>query len=117
MMFRRLLLFCLLLPGLLAAQGMTYNDEHKQFREPPFEKIYVRSDQICTFPEGVYYFDDYGNSTKVKGICADYDGLYVILVKYECPLCGRAWDESEPDYDFCCPIFHKRYNNNIWCPR
>lgn len=96
------------------AQSMSFNDEYKHQDEPAFEKIYVTPDQLCTFSDGVYYFDDEGNSSKVRATLHDLDGLYVLIVKHQCPLCGKAWSTAEPDDGYGCPIYQRRFHPRIW---
>lgn len=111
-----LLILLMGIPLALAGMGKTFNDEHKHFTEPPFEKIYVRPDQLCTFENGVYYFDEGGKTRKVRAVLNDCDGTYVIFIKHQCPLCGRSWNNNEPDEGYGCPIFQRRYHPSTWSP-
>lgn len=81
---------------------------------PPFEKIYVTQNQLVTFPDGTYYYDEMGNSTKVKTILCDSRGMYILIVRYQCPSCGRCWEKNKPDEGYECPIFHRQYGPWIW---
>lgn len=113
-MLHRLICLLLLTPCLLSALATTCNDRYKQQCEPAFEKIYVKQCQLCTFYDGTYYFDEEGNSTKVKAVLHDYDGMYIILVKHQCPLCGRCWEGDEPDDEHGCPIFQREVLPSLW---
>jgi hypothetical protein len=98
-------------------QGLSFSAEHKNPIEPAFEKVYVQIDQLVSTPNGTYYIDDNDQMTKVKSVLGDEDGLYVILIRYQCPLCGKTYSEKEPDAEYDCPIFKRKINSKIWLDR
>src|SRR5215472_9174852 len=102
------IIFLLVFHSSLSGQGLSFPATHKNPIEPAFEKIYVNSSQIVTMPDGKYYFDDNGKSTKAKAVLCDEDGMYVILINYQCPLCGRTYANSVPDDEYGCPIFQRQ---------
>lgn len=81
----------------------------------PFEKIYISCNQLINMPDGLYYYDQYGHQTKVKTVLGDEDGMYILVVNYECPLCGRKHSNSTPDEGYGCPIFMKEVLPKLWC--
>ena len=98
-------------------QGLSFSAEHKDPIEPAFQKIHVQPNELVSTPDGTYYIDENCQMTKVKTILGDEDGLYVILIRYQCPLCGRTYSEKEPDDEYGCPIFKRRVNSKIWLDR
>lgn len=115
MSFHALLLYILLLfPTFLPALAHSTHGEYKGEREPPFEKIYVTHADLCTFCDGTYYYDEKGETHKVRTVLHDDQGMYILLIKYQCPLCGLCYDEKEPDGEHGCPIFKRRYTKYVW---
>jgi|GEM_PF-5891955 len=106
--------FLCVLPAILPALAETYHDEYKGAREPAFEKIYVKQCDLCTFCDGTYYYDEAGEPHKVGTVLHDDQGMYVLLIKYQCPLCGLSWDDKTPDDEHGCPILKRRYHKYIW---
>ncbi len=95
-------------------QGLTFPPDHKTPREPAFEKIYVTHDQLVTFADGVYYYAPDGTSCKAHTVSFEEDGMFIITIKHQCPLCGRCWSETTPDEEWGCPIFKRRVHPKIW---
>jgi hypothetical protein len=108
------ILACLSFVGLAYGQGMVLPPIYKQCPEPAFEKIYIESCQLVMMPDGLYYFDDEGGSTRVKTVLSDYDGMYILKVKHQCPLCGRCFESSLREEEFGCPIFQRQVHPRIW---
>lgn len=103
------------LPQGLFCQGMVLPPTYKQHKEPAFEKIYVKSWQLITMPDGLYYYDDEGGSCKIKTVLADYDGMYILVVRKQCPLCGRCSSGFETDSDeWDCPIPKPKIHPRVW---
>jgi hypothetical protein len=98
----------------LYCQGLTFSSDHKGPIEPAFEKIYVSHDQLVTFADGVYYFAPDGTSVKARTVSFDEDGMFIITINHQCPLCGRCWSETTPDEEYDCPIFKRRVHPKIW---
>lgn len=109
-----IIILLLAFQGSLFAQGMSFPSDHKHPIEPAFEKIYVQGCQLVTMPDGLYYFDDNGGSTKVKTVLFDEDGMYVIVINYQCPLCGRTYANKVPDDEYGCPIFMRQVHPKVW---
>lgn len=80
---------------------------------PPFEKVYVDSSELVTFHDGTYYFDAYGNSTKINKLLCDANGSYFLVVYYQCPICNRCWT-TKPDEGYDCPLFMREVYPGIW---
>lgn len=110
-----LILLCLSLTCDLFSQGISYTRQDQFPVEPAFEKIYVHPHQLVNMPDGLYYYDDYGCSTKVKTVLGDENGTYLVMVKYQCPICGRTHANATPDEGYGCPIFMKQVLPAIWC--
>lgn len=91
-----------------------FTGENSCATEPPFEKFYVSPRQLVTFHDGIYYFDDNGYYTKVKTVLADCNGTYILIVNYQCPVCGRCWADNKPDDGYDCPIFQRKVAPGIW---
>lgn len=83
-------------------------------KEPPFEKIYIDKSQLVTFYDGTYYFDDMGNSMKVKTISSDCNGMYLLVIRYQCPSCGRCWENHQADEGYDCPLFKREVMPGRW---
>lgn len=113
-MFRLLFTLLFLFPFTLPALAQTYHDEFKGPKCEPFEKIYVKQCQLCTFCDGTYYYDDKGVPHKVDTVLHDDQGMYILLIKYQCPLCGLSWDDKFPDEEHGCPILKRRYHKYVW---
>jgi hypothetical protein len=101
-------------PGYIFSQGVSYSSNHKYPVEPAFEKVYVCAHQLVNMPDGLYYYDENGCSTKVKTVLGDENGTYLVLVNYQCSLCGRTHASKTPDEDFGCPLFMKQIHPKIW---
>lgn len=82
-----------------------FSQESCSARLPPFEKIYVTQEQLAAFHDGIYFYDQTGQRTKVKTLQTDCQGKYILIVYYQCPLCGRCWPNGKPHEGYCCPIF------------
>lgn len=106
-------LFLILLPQLTFCQGLRFSSDHKQDKEPAFEKIYVKSSDLVTLPDGTYYYDETGKPIKIRALLHDVDGMYIILVTHQCPLCGKCYSK-EMDEEYDCPIYKLRISPRVW---
>lgn len=95
-------------PAYLLSQGASYCSNHKYPLEPAFEKIYIQPNQLINMPNGLYYYDDCGEEIKVNTVLGDEDGTYIVVVNYQCPLCGRTYNTKTPDENYGCPLFEKQ---------
>jgi hypothetical protein len=108
---------CLFLFFVLIATGTIFDKvtaAENAPAEPPFEKVYIKSNQLLTTPEGIYYVNDQNQRRKVKTLLHDTEGLYVIFFTYECPLCGRRYENEIPDDEHGCPILMRQVHPKIW---
>lgn len=104
----------LLLPTVLPALELMSHGEYKGEIEPPFEKIYVEQSDLCTFCNGTYYYDPSGEPHKINALLYDEQGMYILLIKYQCPLCGLCYNEKNPGGECGCPILKRRYGKYVW---
>lgn len=111
--FIYLLVFAL--PQMTFGQGQSYSSEHKGPFEPPFEKIYIDPSQLVTMPDGVYYCDEVEGMLKARCVLTDCDGMFVIRVTHQCPLCGRCYEGKFLDEEYGCPIFQRHVHPRVWC--
>lgn len=87
----------------------------RTFDSPPaFEKIYISLDQIVCMPDGIYYMHTCGNLEKTRAIMEDSDGLYVLLIETQCPLCGACYKGTAPPEGMGCPIYEIETRPYSW---
>jgi hypothetical protein len=83
---------------------------------PAFEKIYVNPCQIVTFPDGIYLRHEDGQLEKVRSLSQDCGGSYVLLIKTQCPLCGRCYAGKDCPEGMGCPLYEVEVLPNLWGP-
>jgi hypothetical protein len=89
------------------------NERH--FDAPPaFEKVYVSKEEIVSFPDGIYLKHACGNLEKVRALREDCEGLYVLLIETQCPLCGCCYKGKEPPEGMGCPIYLQEIRPYVW---
>lgn len=87
----------------------------REFDCPPaFEKIYVTRNQIISMQDGIYLKHECGNLEKVRALREDCEGLYVLLIETQCPLCGVCYKGKTPPEEMGCPIFEMERLPNLW---
>jgi hypothetical protein len=111
---RCVLILCFLLAFFAQTESQESLYNHRPNSEPPFEKIYVQPYQLVSMPDGLYYYEDSKCPLKVNAVLQDEEGMYIIMVKYQCPLCGRSYRNKYPDDEHACPLFMKAVMPNIW---
>jgi hypothetical protein len=87
----------------------------REFEQPEaFEKMYVQGSQILSMPAGTFLKLDNGDVEQVRALLADFQGMYVLRILTQCPLCGRCYrGKSSPDgYD--CPLYDKEILPGLW---
>lgn len=78
----------------------------RSFETPPaFEKVYVTREEIISLQDGIYLKKCCGQLEKVRALLEDCDGLYVLFVDTQCPLCGTCYKGKAPAEGMCCPIY------------
>lgn len=89
--------------------------EKRLFDSPAaFEKIYVnREDVICT-PEGIYLKHCDNSLEKVRALLNDCEGMYVLRIHTQCPLCGECYSGKACPEDKSCPLYDKEIFPGIW---
>lgn len=116
----RFLIFIFMVGGLQPAFAL---QEHwtkgfrneREFESPPaFEKIYISRDQVVGLPDGTYVRHSCGNLEKVRALLEDCDGLYVLLIETQCPLCGCCYKGKEPPEGMGCPIYQRESRPYVW---
>lgn len=83
-------------------------------KPPAFEKIYVTRDVILSMQDGIYLKHSCGNLQKVRCLRHDCEGMYVLLIETQCPLCGACYSGKEPPEGMCCPMFEVQTRQNVW---
>lgn len=88
----------------------------KQFESSPpaFEKIYFKKNQLLSMPDGNYIKLPCGNLEKAQTIFQDDDGLYVLVIEHQCPLCGAIYKGANLPDDACCPLYEIEVKPHIW---
>lgn len=87
----------------------------REFEAPPaFEKIYVTREQIVCMQDGTYMRHACGNLEKVRALLEDCEGLYVLLIETQCPLCGVCYKGKAPPEGMGCPIYETETRPYVW---
>lgn len=90
------------------------NQKEFEHRPPAFVKIYVQRDQIVMTPLGPFYFNRAGSWEPIRSLSEDMDGLYVIKIQTQCPLCGRCYSGKKIPEDMGCPVWKQEVLPNFW---
>ena len=87
----------------------------REFDSPEaFEKIYVTREQIVCLVSGIYLKHPNGELEKVRSLSEDYEGMFVLRVKTQCPLCGRCYSGKCCPEGMNCPLYDKEILPNWW---
>ncbi len=116
MKMKNYFLFFLLmvLPTMGFSQACKLSGRCQRPIEPAFEKLYVCQSQLVYLPDGLYYCNQEGKLNKVRTLLHDCDGMYIIIIRHQCPLCGRSWEFPPDENEFGCPIYQKEVLPDIW---
>lgn len=82
---------------------------------PPFEKIYVTPSEILMTPEGTFYRSPLtGECDPIRAVRRDCNGLYVLKVWMQCPVCGNYCTGKKPPEGYECPLWEIEAFPHIW---
>lgn len=78
-----------------------------QTKEPLIEKVYLSSDRIFIYPEGIFYLDELGEVVPARFVASDGSGLYIFADRiYQCPCCNRGNRDNKCNNPNC-PLYGK----------
>lgn len=87
----------------------------REFESPPaFEKVYVCRDQLISMQDGMYFKGKCGHLEKIRTLLEDCDGLYVLMIQAQCPLCGACYYGKEPPDGMGCPLYELEVRPYVW---
>lgn len=112
-----LLLVLLAFAGDLSAKPRCCCNHKRVFDSPAaFEKIYVTQDEVVCTPDGIYLKHCDGSLEKVRSILSDCEGMYVLRILTQCPLCGQCYAGKGCPEDRSCPLYDKEIMPGLWGP-
>ncbi len=75
-----------------------------QLDTPSLQKIYVQPSQIHITTAGIFFLQSDGELGIACGVFNDVNGVYVLIVRYQCPGCQR-WNNNNICENKKCSLY------------